>query len=79
MLLVSCTWILILSPSPNAYFIVSLPTQLAKALFGWQQCFSLTPVQYQPPATSQSAVFFSHNKSVSATSHQPAERNLQHY
>jgi hypothetical protein len=45
---------------------------------GWlsasQQYFSLTPVQHQPPATSQTAVFFSHNKSASATGHQPAER-----
>jgi hypothetical protein len=49
-------------------------------LAGWlptsQQCFSLTPVQHQPPVTSQPAVFFSHNKSASATSHQPAERGL---
>jgi hypothetical protein len=59
MLLVSCTWILILSPSPNAYFIVSLPTQLAKALFGWL-------------VASQPAVLFSHTSSASATSHQPA-------
>jgi hypothetical protein len=37
-----------------------------------QQYFSLTPIQHQPAAISQLAVFFSHNKSVLATSHQPA-------
>jgi hypothetical protein len=46
---------------------------------GWlpasQQCFSLTPVQHQPPVTSQPAVFFSHNKSASATS-QPNEADI---
>jgi hypothetical protein len=42
-------------------------------LFGW---LALTPVQHQPPVTSQPAVFLSHNKSASATSHQPAERGL---
>jgi hypothetical protein len=51
------------------------------ALLGWlaasQQCFSLTPVQHQPLSTSQPAVFFSHNKSASATSHQPAERGQE--
>jgi hypothetical protein len=45
------------------------------ASFGWlaasQQRFFLTPIQHQPPATSQPAVFFSHNKSAPATS-QPA-------
>jgi hypothetical protein len=50
------------------------------ALFGWQvasqQCFSLTPIQHQPPVTSQPTVFFSHNESVSATSHQSAERGV---
>jgi hypothetical protein len=34
---------------------------------GWlpasQQCFSLTPIQHQPAATSQPAVFFSHVES----------------
>jgi hypothetical protein len=38
------------------------------------QYFSLTTNQHQPPATSQPAVFFSHNKSAPATTHQPAER-----
>jgi hypothetical protein len=52
----------------------------SRASFGWlavssQQCFSLTPIQHQPPDTSQPAVFFSHNKSAPATSHQPAERD----
>jgi hypothetical protein len=52
-----------------------------RALFGWlgpasQQCFSLTPIQHQLAAISQPAVFFSHKKSASATSHQPAERGL---
>jgi hypothetical protein len=47
-----------------------------KGLVRSQQCFSLTPVQHQPPATSQPAVFFSHNKLASTTSHQPAERDL---
>jgi len=32
-----------------------------------QQCFFLTPNQHQPPANSQSALFFSHNKSAPAT------------
>jgi hypothetical protein len=41
-------------------------------LAGCRQCFSLTSFQYQPPATSQTAVFFSHNKSAPATS-QPNE------
>jgi hypothetical protein len=45
---------------------------------GWlpasQQCFSLTPIQHQPTATSQPAVFFSHNKSAPAISHQRAEQ-----
>jgi hypothetical protein len=48
------------------------------ALFGWlaasQQCFSLISFQHQPQATSQPAVFLSHNKSAPATRHQPAER-----
>jgi hypothetical protein len=47
---------------------------------GWlpasQQCFSLTPVQHQPPATSQPAVFFSHNKSASPATRQPNEANI---
>jgi len=34
-----------------------------------QLCFSLTSNQHQPPTTSQSAVFFSHNKSAPATRH----------
>jgi hypothetical protein len=40
---------------------------------GWlsQQCFSLTSFQHQPPA-----VFFSHNKSASATS-QPNEDHVK--
>jgi hypothetical protein len=33
-----------------------------------QQCFSLTPIQHQPPATSQPVIFFSHNKSASTIS-----------
>jgi hypothetical protein len=57
---------------------VNLKTKSRPCSAGWlpasQQCFSLTPVQHQPPATSQPAVFFSHNKSASATSHPPAER-----
>jgi hypothetical protein len=31
-------------------------------------------ISHQPPATSQPTVFFSHNESASATSHQLAER-----
>ena len=37
-----------------------------------QQYFYLTPNQHQPAATSQPVVFFSHNKSASATSHTTA-------
>jgi len=39
-----------------------------------QQYFSLTPNQYQPTATSQPAVFFSHNKSAPAISDSTANR-----
>ena len=34
-----------------------------------QPCFSLTSNQHQPPGTSQSSVFFFHNKSALATNH----------
>ena len=37
-----------------------------------QQYCSLILIQHQPPATSQSAVLFSHNKSAPATSHSQA-------
>ena len=40
------------------------------------QCFSLTPNQHQSPAISQPALFFSHNKSISATS--PSQANRMH-
>jgi len=33
--------------------------------------FPLAPNQHQPPASSQSGVLFSYNKSAPATSHQP--------
>ena len=39
-----------------------------------QQCFSLTPNQHQPPATSQPTILFSYNKSASATSHSQPNR-----
>jgi len=44
-----------------------------------KQCFSFTSNQYQPSSTSQPAVFFSHNKSASATSHsQPKVATIEH-
>ena len=39
-----------------------------------QQCFSLTPNQHQPPATSQPIVLFFLNKSAPATSHSQPNR-----
>ena len=51
----------------------SLTTTTLFAAFS-QQCFSFTPNQHQPAATSQPAVLFSHNKSASATSHSTANR-----
>ena len=45
-------------------------------LFCWlqQQCFYLTPNQYQSLATSQPAVLFSHSKSAPTTSHSQLNR-----
>ena len=39
-----------------------------------QQCFPLTPLQQQPPATSQPAVFFSHTTPAAASSTSTANR-----
>ena len=44
-----------------------------------QQYCSLIPNQHQPPATSQSAVLFSHNKSAPAISHSQANTAYNTY
>jgi hypothetical protein len=62
--------------SPTTTFGQGLsPHFLFLSLQASQQCFSLTPIQHQPAATSQPAVFFSHNKLAPAISHQPAEQD----
>ena len=53
---------------------VSINRMIKVTVFGWRlqppalQCFSLTFLQLQPPATSQVTVFFSHTTPVPASS-----------